>query len=833
MIESLRPKPPEKGEKETVLKQLNDLIEESLPFLDRHNLQAHYNPELSLIYFSDKNGIEPSIVNLNNVRVPYFDSGELSETIVHSTPCVGIFIPDSDLISTELKNANIEPKRELIKIIAYQKAEKALNLIKPKTGQFPLDYENLIIATATSGQVSLWQKLGFLNEIETCIEGGPSLSTIINTLFYNDFEPLKKLGISFRTRNIIIPGLDILFYTRDENGLAHPAGLNLIGFGKNLSEPVEYENVVGVLSVPNEMPLSERKKISRRLIRSLSYWLKDPNVNVLTVDDNLIQFWLTKQRLLGSVKNNLENEQADRKKIDYGQRLKKPISGSIVLFEPKSFVGGPQLLLDLNLGSNVKSALLLDWGLPYLDEALMNLGNRPNYTNGINPFLRNGMLPEIRRLYRIDLLENSLTPQMLNVVLKGEYSFIVGELFHRLGKKQFLELVESKFPSLYQQINMEDFAENLEQIENKYYADKRIFEGVAISHGHTDHYGGLFSIRYDIPAFMSPETYTFIQSRFRQPGTWMDEHIIRRVRENEKKPPYDLEKRLVKFLLEPTWERIAPFFSISSLPLDHSLIGTQGFLVAITDIKGNPLYKICYLSDFRDGPMTQSSLQIVQSERPDFLIVEGTNIAAEKVSSQFNETQVIENIAKYLNEADRNKNSYFIIEIPLNHLERLNNIVELTLSGSSRRIVAIPLQMAQILHEFYILNENLTLERRIALPQLNQDVVLYYQNKTHYDPWEIQLIDQYNGKNIAELSLAPGDYIFIKSPYILLENLFSGLLGKDTKGYIIRATYWPYDNISKSMTLSNYRFAMANGLIYLSDIDLSKNIGSLILKNHI
>ena len=823
------------GEREVMTKKLSELLTDNQNTLSQYNLEPRYDERLSLLYFTNPNiDADPEnlrLIDLRNVRQPVFDNkgGFIEETVIDSLKCAGIFIPDTNKIAQEIQEelGQALPNDELRKKVkerVYQQANalkrKLTQLLQKSHPNMLIDPNSINIAVAIAGQLGLWEKLGFFEEIKPNIEGAPSLLEIINALFYNPNGSLSDLRVRFRTSGIAVPGIDILFYARDENGLAHPAGVTISGFAKNLKTTTLYENVVGLVAVPNEMPLTERKKLSRQLARLLGYWLKDPSVNVLTVDNNLIKVWME----TGAIPTDEKPTQPIRRRIDYGFRpTETPTEANILMFEPKLMVGGPQLIIDVKIPSNetnISSALIVDWGLPYVDEALMTLANKPSFIHGLNPFLRTGMLPEVRRLYRTDLLIQSLTPQMIDVVLNGQYSFIVGEVSHRIGQEALIELIGERFPNLLSSQQQKELREKLPIIEKIYYSDKRIFEEVLISHGHTDHFGGLFSIRYDIAAGMSPETWAFLQTRFHQPGSWMDEHIIRRVRENGPQNPYPTEHRPIHFYSGNVREKISSNFSVLALPLNHSILGTLGFCIAITDSYGNPLKQIAYLTDFRDGPLTQKTIQILKEIGPEVLIIEGTNIQEKKISASITETTVQQNIAKYRKIADQLSPGFLIIQLPSNHLERLNNIIEV----AGQRKVTVPLSIAQILHEFSILNENLPPEKQIPIPKIGTDIIVYYQPKMKYDPWEKQLIEQYKASDVFSLTSQPNDFIIIASPYTLLENIFSGQLIKSEKiqGFVINSSYWPYDPSIKATVISNYRFSQSYNLQYLSNIDLSR-----------
>lgn len=475
-----------------------------------------------------------------------------------------------------------------------------------------------------------------LEAIAPHLEGAPPLTEVLNALFYNPKGGLKNLRVSFIPSPAAVPEIDLVFYQRDENGLARPCGVTVWGWGKDLQTPAIYENVVGLVGVPPSMQFRERKFLARRLAALYNHWLNIKGGIILVVDQNLVNWWKENGPLVKREDLERAQKQPLKRRVDYGissGREERCNEAKLVIFGG-SQVGGPQMLVDLGFGEGgeVYRALLLDWGFPPADRALQVIGKKPSLAVGLTPWIEAGFLPPVRRLYRLDMLMRSLTGEMFGRAADGEVDFIMAEL----------------------------------------------------THAHTDHTGGLWAVRREIPAGMSPATYALLMARFHYVDEISGETLVQRDRSNP--PPYPLVERPVHFF-GSQWIEVGEQFSVLGLPVNHSVPGALAFVVALGG-ENSPRLRIAYLTDFRDGPETKAAVKSIIEIKPEVLIIEGTNVGEDKPSVGITEERVKETIGRIIGE---NSGRYVVIQMPLNNLERLVNIMEVTKANGRR--VAIPPSM--------------------------------------------------------------------------------------------------------------------------------------------
>ena len=808
------------SEKKRVLEALERLFRQQRGTLGGLDVVPVFNEEVSTFIFRGEGGA--SAIPLRNVRQPVWEQrGLAGEEVVGSEECLGIFVPDMDEIIKRLgEGLSPQERRVRAKVEAYRQAREVLKMLRERFNISP--QARLGLAVATLGQVGIWEKMGLFETIAPHLEGAPPFTEILNALFHNPKGGLKYLGVSFMPSPAAAPEVDLVFYRRDENGLARPCGVTVWGWGEDLQTPAIYENVVGLVGVPREMPLGERKLLARRLAALYDYWLNIKGGVILVVDQDLVNWWKENGPLVK--KEDLEGaqKQPPKRRVGYGISSvgKRYDKAQLVIFGG-SQVGGPQMLVDLEFGEEEKSgegreklyeALLLDWGSPPADKAFQVIGQRPSLAVGLTPWIEAGFLPPVRRFYRLDMLMKSLIRNMVERATKGEVDFVMAELYHRLGNKELEELIATCFPNFsLEKTQREAFWGNLEEYEERYYGSKRIFDGAELTHAHTDHTGGLWAVRGEIPAGMSPATYALLMARFHYVNEISGETLVQRDR--SKPLPYPLVERPVHFFDSPSkWIKVGEQFSVLGLPVNHSVPGALAFVVALGGENSSGL-RIAYLTDFREGPETKAAVESIIKIKPEVLIIEGTNVGEDKPSVGITEERVKETIGRIIGE---NSGRYVVIQMPLNNLERLANIMEV--AKASGRRVAIPLALAQILHEFGILNDRLPEARHLDVPQIGEDLVVYYQPKSSYDGWESQLMELYGVVSVGEVLGKPGEFVVIFPPSMLLAAVFSGSVRKNVGGAFVYSNYWPYESRQKGGVGSNFKFAQKQGWGVISDV---------------
>jgi mRNA degradation ribonuclease J1/J2 len=321
---------------------------------------------------------------------------------------------------------------------------------------------------------------------------------------------------------------------------------------------------------------------------------------------------------------------------------------------------------------------------------------------------------------------------------------------------------------------------------------------------------------------LTAATAAFLEALYRSGWHYTtQETITRKLRElGMKNGKYGVGKRPLYIVDDGDTRKIGHGLNISAYPVNHSILEATSYQATILDSRGNKLSTVACLGDLRNGPLTEKAIKALSDSR--VLIIEGTNMEENKPSIGVTEQQVKNNIEKLRQRADE-LNGIFIVQSPPNHLERLMSIIDV----SGRRKVCVPFSMAQILHEFAILNESLPPEKRIKIPQLGKDAFIFKQPKMVYDPWEQQLENTYGAVRSNDIFADPTGFTVVLSPYRLLVSYFSNINTENTsklKGVVVRSSYWPYSANDKNIVLSNLDYCNRQGLEYIADIDLSNNM---------
>jgi len=233
------------------------------------------------------------------------------------------------------------------------------------------------------------------------------------------------------------------------------------------------------------------------------------------------------------------------------------------------------------------------------------------------------------------------------------------------------------------------------------------------------------------------------------------------------------------------------------------------------DYNGDPLVRFGYFGDARMGPLTEQAIQ--SFKEVDVLAIEGTNIRSDKPSVGITEERVKENIDSIRQKEDK-RGGLILHLLDANNIERLSGVIE----TAGTRTVCVPLETAQILHAFAIMNESLPYDEQIAVPTLGGNIQIFQQEKMNYAPWERQLMLQHGAISMNDVMRDPKRFVIVANPRKSLQTIL-GSLPRNTKGTVGRLTYWPYSSGDKEKVLADYRYCKVHGLDFKSDIDLSRN----------
>ncbi len=800
------------------------LHELSLTFCKRDDLDVRFIDEGDPTFDKIGQSVHVRLANIKNLRVGSFSSGVFEEQVLDEAMCAGIYVPNVEKLEQEIAfeypNLVGSPNemRQEVKRRSYQKAEAIRRSLIP---EFSADTESptFFIGVALEGQLSLWKKLGFLKDVPSYREGAVTPKDLIDYLFY-DAEgrksgTLANLGIRFRTRGVAVPELDISFYTYDEYGTAHPCGIQILGHGKTDEKLEVYNNVVGLVCFPDDVPLFKRKLATRVMRGPATYWLKDPNFQLLSVTPKLLALWKQRGSPIPTEEEVIEAQQKSLKKqVDYGFTFGPYDQATLTAYENRQQIGGNKLFLSLHYAGGLKRTVGMDFGWAYEDDpALSKFPDRPSYELGISPYLDAEIIPKIRRFLGTDKLIKSLSlASLLAAAEDPSGSFIVSELYHRFGWDELERLICTEEPLFTDLSRLRD---NLKVGEQQFYEqNKEIFDMMWLSHGHEDHWGVMFSIRDDIPFGLTPETALFLQAKFRTGWHYTNqEALIRKMREQPKVGnTFATYQRPLVYFYNGQSHRVSPDIEFTAHYVNHSIIGAAALGVRFLDPFGGTRMKLAYMGDITSGSLTDHAVE--QLKDAHVVIMEGTNILP-KPGIGITKERVGENLENLRKRAD-GMGGVYVVQIAQNNIERLQLVHE----ASGARTVCVTTSVAQILHEFAILNEWLPYDKKIDVPVLGRDVMIIKTKKGSYKPWEKQLMDTYGHVTVSDVVLHPEEYTMVIPPRKLLENMFSDL-HKQVPGVFVRSNSWPFDPGERKGVVSNWEYCKRQEWEHYADLDIA------------
>lgn len=635
------------------------------------------------------------------------------------------------------------------------------------------------------------------------------------------------------------PLTDYLIVKADKPDV-HLDYLSFYGWGKLPSseefpglqtEVAIYGNVCGIVVIPTTMSLSERKKLVRLASNELRrYYPTAPKPMILTVDSQLLQEW----KRLGSpfpLEREIEaniNQTDTRKLVDYGiyppniNKNQRP-EVELHLYEPggHSHIGGTQLTLVVRRDKKLASAIALDRGWIFdLNPSWNNLGKGPTYTQGMTPFLKNGMFDMTRRIYRTDLLLNSLKQLNLEALVdqalfrpaSGNFSsvdeFVTLEIYHRF-QEDGLEAYLRKFHEVSVQ-NLKaghrwrKFMEYLKNRHKALYSQKTIFDMAWLSHSHFDHNLGYALFRDDILRGFSGTTRAMALADHRLSSNWLAQDVaVRKMRElplvGSAYPVFEYPYLLFE---EGTEYELSPGIFIKSFYVPH-ILGAMGTLLTVKH--GNEIIaRVAYGGDYKDGSFFE---KIGEEGGADILLVEATNpwsALAKKDSVKQSESTVMDRFNDAFLEAN-SKEELVVVDLVKNAFERLENIISVA-KARGRSIILSP----KILRRIQLIE--LVTQGRQKMPFIHPDdpdIFVWKPLKAKYSSEEQAMFATYQTISSHDLNESPEQYC----RYVLireneapekLENL-------DTHVSWIYSGYGPYTETARDEQKARRDFARRMG----------------------
>jgi len=632
--------------------------------------------------------------------------------------------------------------------------------------------------------------------------------------------------------DVPFPIVDFLIVHCDQPAieLAYPS---IMGWKKDPQNPdnpsklIPYGNVCGIVLIPDELPLSARKKITREASLQITRnYPTHPNPMVLTVTPKLIETW---KQLDTVVEPDLSGEDmlaagiSAKQAVDYGHHYinkNEPPKVSVHTYEPlTTHIGGTQLKVVVDWGQNVQRHILLDYGWIFdLVPTWSSLGAMPRPQDGLDLFLRSGMFEMTNRLYRLDLLLASLNGSVLETCINLSKNhrnrqalsylnleeFFVVEIFHRLGEEAFVNHLRVTFPEYLQRLSRKGgllpFLEYLQERQKVLYQVKTIYDLSFLSHAHQDHSLGIALLNPDIPIGWSAITRALCAADHRMASNWLAQDVAFVKLRSEPKvgAAYQVRERAHIIFNDGDRKEVSPGVFVTAIEVKHSIPGAFGALVEVEHL-GKRIASIAYPGDYKDGRFFE---EVGKAGGTDFLFVEGTNPPSAKKKSKF----VTEaDVARLLDEDFKRANKegkLIVIDVPKNSFERLENIRLLCLKHG-RNLTISP----KMLRRLRIVNTAVIHQK--LLPELqptNPAIRAWKPLKVRYSKDERDSFEAFGPADRNQIFKRPEWYVIVRESEA--PEKLAGL-GEDVVW--IDSTYGPYTEAARQEKAHRRRFAKERG----------------------
>ena len=631
--------------------------------------------------------------------------------------------------------------------------------------------------------------------------------------------------------DVAFPLVDFLIVNNNPNVLELEY-TSILGWEKDPKNPdnpstlIPYGNVCGVVVIPDDMPLSERKKLIRKAYNELARsFPTKPKSMILTVTPALIEEWKNKDQI---VFPELTGEELvatgvpATKAVDYGFYIKKVQAPTVTAstYEPDStHIGGTQIMVYVDRGDGVRNVVILDYGWIFdLVKSWSQLGQMPSPVDGISPFLRVGMFDKLPRLYREDLILQSINDDVLSrmlIMAEGSVSqspkfesleeFLVLEIFHRFGEEQFVNHLRVYFPHIMQEVlklgKMKPFLKFLEARKKVVYANKDIYDLVGLTHAHQDHSLGVSLLNPDIPVGMTAKTRALLLADFRMASNWLAQDVAF-IKERSKPmvgSAYQIRERNYRIIEDQDRIEVSPGVFVTAIEVSHSIPGAVGFIVEVEHL-GKVIARIGYPGDYKDGHFFR---EIGRRGPTDLLFVEGTNPDSATKGSKFvTEKLVAQRLDGDFKEANK-RNDALIIDIPKNSYERLANIYKLAEKHGRDVILS-----AKMLRRIKLLN--LAMAGEQTLPDIqptNPRVQAWKPIKKRYTLEEDSSFEAFGSADKNTVSQRPGQYVLVRESSEALHKLE----GIGSAATMIDSTYGAYDQTARNEKKFRREYAEMQG----------------------
>ncbi len=239
-------------------------------------------------------------------------------------------------------------------------------------------------------------------------------------------------------------------------------------------------------------------------------------------------------------------------------------------------------------------------------------------------------------------------------------------------------------------------------------------DAILLSHYHYDHMGRIEFVDSKIPIYCGETTKLIHEAQSDSIGSPLDNHPIKTFRTGEKFTVGSLE-------VEP-------------IHVDHSIPGAYGLILHTSE---GP---IAYTGDFRFhgpmGAMTEDFVEGAARSKPLALVTEGTRVSESKGLGEMSEAEVVKETVKVLRKTENLVFSSF----RGNDVDRVVSLDKAC--KETGRTLVVSTKIALLL-------EKLREDRRLKVPRVGEDVLVYIRRKRRgkyderdYYRWEKEFLDE-------------------------------------------------------------------------------------------
>ncbi|MEM5772895.1 MAG: MBL fold metallo-hydrolase [Candidatus Aenigmatarchaeota archaeon] len=296
--------------------------------------------------------------------------------------------------------------------------------------------------------------------------------------------------------------------------------------------------------------------------------------------------------------------------------------------------------------------------------------------------------------------------------------------------------------------------------EGKPLTEKPEIDAVFLSHAHADHSWNISLLHPEIPIFCGETTKLMLKAaQETSRGLYYEDFYVYRECFVDRRKKPEKERNFKTFR---TGDRIrVKDIEVEPIHVDHSIPGAYGFLVHTSS------GTIAYSGDIRmHGPkkeMTEEFIQAARKEKPEALILEGTNI--DNRIGSLTEQDVFKVVEKLVS---KTKN-LVLCDFPIRDVDRLRTFFEAA-KNNGRNFVT-NMKQAYLIE---LLNEE---DKKLKLPSLDEFYIFLHKSswgnyeKQDYYKWQQKFLDYPNTIKAEDLAKNQEKFVLYMEFFDLTELL--------------------------------------------------------------